>query len=56
MKEQIKRFINFIRNNWFKLAIIILFAWFIWTLGHLTIQHRGWIENEAPGFFPSIKL
>jgi len=56
MKEKIKKILEFIKNNWFKLVIIIILIWLVWTLGHLTIYHKGWIENERPGILPSLRL
>ena len=40
---------NFLKQNWFKLSIIILLAWIV--IGGIKIQaeHKGWIENERSG-------
>jgi len=52
MKEKIKKILTFIKENWFKLAILVAIFWFILLLQTgIEIHHSGWIENESPGLF-----
>lgn len=64
MKEKI---INWLKENWFKLAVLIAIFWFLLLLQNgidvykgrgsfdIDIDHRGYIENENPFGLPLLK-
>lgn len=53
---------RWLKENWFKLALLIAIFWFLWLLqngieiirggtkGSIEINHSGWIENEYNPF------
>ena len=53
MKNITKQLFKFVKENWFKIALLIAIFWFLCTLNsginiNIEIDHTGWIENESP--------
>lgn len=45
-----KAILDFIGNNWFKLALLVFLFLFLWILKNgLDVDITGWIENDNPG-------
>lgn len=49
---------NWLKQNWFKLAIVIILALLIWRLDNvrvnMNIYHKGYIENKSPLGLPGL--
>ncbi|OHA46635.1 MAG: hypothetical protein A3A80_02105 [Candidatus Terrybacteria bacterium RIFCSPLOWO2_01_FULL_44_24] len=51
-----KKIVNFAKENWFKIALLIAIFWFLLILQDgIEIYHRGWIEQRG-AILPSLRL